>query len=69
MSKLGYLIISILIVIALIVIFFISYILNKKTPKPLGDTKTDHCLSCSNTMCSHSMCPENYTNEKETKKC
>lgn len=69
MSKLGYLIISILIIVALIIIFFISYILNKKTPKPLDVTKTDHCLNCSNTMCSHSMCSENRINEKETKKC
>ncbi len=63
MSKLGYLIISILIIVALIIIFFISYILNKKTPKPLDVTKTDHCFNCSNTMCS------NHINEKETKKC
>lgn len=45
-------------VIALIVlavfagIFVLSYVLNKRTPKPEGCDEIDEsCLSCSNTLC------------------
>lgn len=51
MSKIGYLIISIIIIVLLIILFFVSYALNKKTPKPEG-SKINNCLNCQNVMCS-----------------
>ncbi len=51
-----YLIISILVVVALIAIFFITFIINRRTPVPKGceDIKisSETCLACEVTGCS-----------------
>lgn len=50
-----YLVLSIIVIIALIALFFISYVLNKKTPLPKGceDIKisNENCLGCNNNDC------------------
>ena len=55
MSKELYLIIAILILVALLVIFFVSFVLYRKTPLPKGceNLKMDEekCSSCSNEQC------------------
>ena len=55
-SQTGYLIIGILVVICLVALFFISYVLNKKTPIPkeCQDLESnEHCVGCKNITCSH----------------
>ena len=51
-----YLIISILVVVALIAVFFITYIINKKTPVPEGceniKISSETCLSCNVEGCN-----------------
>lgn len=40
------------IALILFIIFIISYLLNKKVPKPDGcDEVDEHCLDCSNPLC------------------
>ena len=55
MSKELYLIIAILILVALLVIFFVSFVLYRKTPLPKGceNLKMDEekCSNCSNEQC------------------
>ena len=55
MSKEGYLLIAIIVIIALIAIFVISFVLYKKTPVPKGceDIKisNENCLGCNNNDC------------------
>ena len=55
MPEWGYLIIAIALIVILTIIFFISFIVYRKTPLPKGceDIKIDdnNCLSCSNEMC------------------
>lgn len=54
MSKTGYIILAISIVVALIIIFFVTYIINKKTPIPKGcEKEVDEamCQSCHNKAC------------------
>lgn len=55
MPEWGYLIIAIALIVILTIIFFISFIVYRKTPLPKGceDMKIDDnkCLSCSNEMC------------------
>ena len=50
-----YLLIGIIIIALLIAVFFISYVLNKKTPVPKGCENLLHdeemCKNCSNTSC------------------
>ena len=49
-----YLIISILIIVGLLILFFVTYVLNKRTPPPKGCEKLvdeTKCLECKNTMC------------------
>lgn len=50
-----YVFLAIAVVIALVVLFFITYVLNKKTPVPEGCESlkiTDEgCMSCGNTEC------------------
>ena len=47
---------AIIFIIALIAVFFITYVLNKKTPLPKGceDLKIsdENCLNCGNTDCN-----------------
>ena len=57
MSKVGYLIIAIAILVVLIVIFFVSFILYRRTPVPKGCEElemNDHnCSICGHSECSH----------------
>ena len=49
-----YIIISIVLIIGLLILFFVTYVLNKRTPPPKGCEKlieSEHCLDCKNTMC------------------
>lgn len=64
MPSYGYLIIAIIILIALLVIFVVSFVLYKKTPVPKGceDILIDDekCSSCQNNECRFK-----HRNEKE----
>ena len=56
LSQTGYLIIGLGVIGLLLVLFFLGYILNKKTPIPeeckdLIDE--EKCIGCSNKLCSH----------------
>ena len=55
MANEGYLVSAIIVIIALIAIFVISFVLYKKTPVPKGceDIKIsdEKCKGCSNTTC------------------
>ena len=46
---------AIILIVALLAVFFISYVLNKKTPVPKGCEKLlyddEMCAKCSNTSC------------------
>lgn len=57
MSQVGYLILAISILVALAIIFVVSFILYKRTPVPKGceDIKIneENCATCNNTSCSH----------------
>lgn len=57
MSQTGYLILAISILVALVAIFFISFILYKKTPAPKGcediEMNDFNCAHCGHTECSH----------------
>lgn len=57
MSKVGYLIIAIAILVVLIVIFFVSFILYRKTPVPKGCEELEmndyNCSICGHSECSH----------------
>ncbi|MBQ6817743.1 MAG: hypothetical protein IJO27_04855 [Bacilli bacterium] len=55
-SETGYLIIAIAVVIILVALFFISYIMNKKTPIPKECQdleESEACVGCKNITCSH----------------
>lgn len=51
-----YIFLAIGVVVLLVVIFFVTYILNKKTPKPEGCEdiliSDENCGACNNTACS-----------------
>lgn len=55
MSKEMYLLIAILILVALLIIFFVSFVLYRKTPLPKGcehmKMSEDKCEACSNEGC------------------
>ena len=55
MSQTGYLIIAISILVALLVIFFVSFVIYRRTPLPKGceNLKMDEekCAACSNEQC------------------
>ena len=55
MSQTGYLIIAILVLVALAIIFFVSFVAYRRTPLPKGceDLKADEekCAACSNENC------------------
>ena len=57
MSQVGYLILAISILAALVIIFFVSFILYRKTPVPKGceniQINEENCSSCNNTSCNH----------------
>ena len=47
---------GIVVIILLVVTFFVSYVLNKKTPEPAGcegiKISEEFCLQCTNTECT-----------------
>lgn len=57
MSQVGYLILGISIIIALLAIFIVSFVLYKRTPEPKGceDLKIsdEHCAMCGHSECSY----------------
>ena len=65
MTKTGYLIIAIAVIVVLIILFFVSYVMNKKTPVPKGCEnllqENKHCFGCSNKSCQY------YKEKKEEK--
>ncbi len=56
MSREGYLILAISILVALLVIFIVSFVLYTKTPAPKGceniKISEENCASCGHTECS-----------------
>ena len=65
LSDTWYLVIGIGVIVLLVILFFVGYILNKKTPIPeeckdLIDE--EKCTGCSNKLCSH------YKENKEEEK-
>ena len=56
MDKTGYLILAIAIVVALLIVFVVSFVLYKRTPVPKGceDVKMseEKCSSCGHSECS-----------------
>ena len=57
MSKEGYLILAISILVALLIIFVVSFLLYRRTPVPKGceDIKIseENCSACNNKECEH----------------
>ena len=57
LSKVGYLILAISILVALLVVFVVSFVLYKKTPVPKGceylKINDENCSACGNSECSH----------------
>ena len=57
MSQTGYLILAISILVALAIIFFVSFIIYRRTPVPKGceniQINEENCSSCGNTNCNH----------------
>ena len=53
-----------IVLIVLIVIFVVSFLLNKKTEKPEGcEEITEQCMHCSITSCSHNKIKEENKDE------
>ena len=56
MSETGYLILAISIILALLIVFVVSFILYKKTPVPKGCENIlineENCASCQNKECA-----------------
>ena len=56
MSQTGYLVLAISIILALLIIFIVSFILNKKTPVPKGceniQISDENCAACNNKECT-----------------
>ena len=63
MTETGYLIIAISILVALLVIFFVTFVLYRRTPVPKGcedlEMNDHNCSICGHTECSH------YVGKKE----
>ena len=59
MSQTGYLILAISILVALVIIFFVSFVLYRRTPVPKGceaiKISEENCSACNNKECSHYM--------------
>ena len=70
MTTTGYLIISIALIVGLVALFIISFLINKRTPKPKGcediEVTEENCLNCGRYDCkvrnklSFKLC--NYSN-------
>ena len=56
MSQTGYLVLAISTILALLIIFIVSFILNKKTPVPKGceniQISDENCAACNNKGCA-----------------
>ena len=56
MSQLGYLIVAIAILVALLVVFIVSFVLYRKTPAPKGcenmKMSEEKCSTCGHAECS-----------------
>lgn len=56
MDKTGYLVLAISILVALLIIFIVSFLLYKKTPVPKGcenlEINEENCAACNNKECS-----------------
>lgn len=49
-------------------IFILTYVLNKRIPKPDGCDEIDEsCMNCSNTLCKHSKKNNENNNQEEEK--
>ena len=57
MSQAGYLVLAISILVALAIIFVVSFILYRRTPVPKGceniEINDTNCSSCGNSSCTH----------------
>ena len=57
MSQIGYLILAISILVALLIIFIVSFVLYRRTPAPKGCENMmineENCAACNNKNCSH----------------
>ena len=57
MSQVGYLILAISILVALLIIFIVSFVLYRRTPVPKGCENMmineENCAACNNKSCSH----------------
>ena len=55
MTTTGYLIISIALIVGLVALFIISFLINKRTPKPKGcediEVTEENCLNCGRYDC------------------
>ena len=55
MSQVGYLIIAIAILVLLLVVFFVSFIMYRRTPAPKGcediTINDEHCAACGHKEC------------------
>ena len=56
MSQVGYLILAISILVALLIVFIVSFVLYKRTPVPQGcenlKASDERCAACDNSNCS-----------------
>lgn len=64
-----YLIIGIIIILVLVILFIVSYVLNKRTPVPKGCENLlideEKCSSCNNELCKLKKNINNITENKE----
>ncbi len=59
---------GLLIAAVLLGIFILSYVLNKRTPKPEDCEEIDEsCINCSNPLCRNRIVEEEKDEEKESK--
>lgn len=68
MGRTGYIIIAICVVVALVILFFVTYVLNKRTPPPKGCENLiddEKCVGCSNTGCKFYKLKEDLEEVKE----
>ena len=68
MGKTGYIILAILVLVFLVIVFFVTYVLNKKTPVPKGCENlidAEKCASCANTSCNLNKLKEDLKEAKE----
>lgn len=68
MGKTGYIILAILVLVFLVIVFFVTYVLNKKNPVPKGCENLideEKCASCTNTSCNLNKLKEDLKEAKE----